>query len=114
MDKETKAKVDEFLKAHGGRELSLDEMDKVVGGADAHGVMLYGTYYSEGDFYDMFMGMTKSFGFDVAFAAFCEFTGFSVGEVPLGTGGTDLQKMGVVLSQYWLVCGRLDDKGTCY
>ena len=42
MDKETKAKVDEFLKAHGGRELSLDEMDKVVGGADAHGVMLYG------------------------------------------------------------------------
>ena len=62
----------------------------------------------------MFMGMTKAFGFDVVFAAFCDFTGFSVGEFPLGTGGTDFQKMGVVLCQYWKVCGRLDDKGTCY
>lgn len=32
MDQETKAKVDEYIKAHSTRELSLDEMDKVSGG----------------------------------------------------------------------------------
>ena len=32
MDKEMKAKIDEFLKMTGRRELSMDEMDKVVGG----------------------------------------------------------------------------------
>ena len=33
MDKEMMAKVNEILKANGRRELSLDELDKVVGGA---------------------------------------------------------------------------------
>ena len=33
MDKEMKAKIDEILKANSRRELSMDEMDKVSGGA---------------------------------------------------------------------------------
>ena len=32
MDKEMMEKVNEVLKAHGKRELSLDEMDRVTGG----------------------------------------------------------------------------------
>ena len=32
MKPEIKAKVDEILKAHGMRELSMDDMDKVSGG----------------------------------------------------------------------------------
>lgn len=114
MDKEMKAKVDEFLKTNGTRELSLDEMNKISGGADAHGVTIGGQYFSEGEINDMFIGMTKAFGFDVAFAAFCDFTGFSVGENPLVGSYSDCEAMGVVLAQYWKVRGRLDDKGTSY
>ena len=32
MDKEMQAKVEEFIKAQGRRELSMDELDKVNGG----------------------------------------------------------------------------------
>lgn len=32
MDKETKAKVDEFIKSQSMRELSLDELDNISGG----------------------------------------------------------------------------------
>ena len=32
MDKELRAKIEEYQKAYGGKELSLDDMDKVAGG----------------------------------------------------------------------------------
>ena len=49
MDKEIKAKVDDFLKNHGTRELNLDEMDKVSGGGDGKGyaAAIDGKGYSE-------------------------------------------------------------------
>ena len=34
MDKEMKVKIDEFLKAKGMRELSMEEMNKISGGGD--------------------------------------------------------------------------------
>ena len=34
MDKEMMDKINEVLKAHGKRELSMDELDQVVGGVD--------------------------------------------------------------------------------
>ena len=37
MDTEKMAKINKFLKAHGKLELSLDEVDKIVGGIDGGG-----------------------------------------------------------------------------
>ena len=52
MDQEIMAKVNEVLKAHGRRELSMDELDEVVGGK-GDGVM-NGVKYSEQEFNDRY------------------------------------------------------------
>ena len=46
MDKEMMAKVNEVLKTHGKRELSMDEMEQVVGGSTK-----FSTYKRGGGYY---------------------------------------------------------------
>ncbi len=66
MDKDMKAKVDEFLKNHGTRELSLDEMDKVSGGTKEAPLdyKLYGLTQMEAG--SLLQGIVDSFGTDIA------------------------------------------------
>ena len=66
MDKEMKAKIDEFLKTNGRRELSMDEMDKVVGG----GCGFYGPLSADNidDYGNIIQGIINTMGLDVAIA----------------------------------------------
>ena len=96
MDKEMKAKVDEFLKKHGTRELSLDEMDKVSGG----GYYIPQTDEEKKQLIDLAYALTDSFGFDVALDMFMKITGYDTYRYGV-SGGTDRDKMGVVLNGYF-------------
>ena len=95
MDKEMMAKVNEILKANGRRELSLDELDKVVGG-----YYVPNTDEEREQLAEMFYAMTDSFGFDVALDMFMETTGYTTYRHNLSCG-TDRDKMGVVLNGYF-------------
>ena len=67
MKPKIKAKVDEFLKTHGTRELNIDEMGKVSGGQQ--NCPIYGVLHSH-DEIDEFCGIVeevdKEFGRDAA------------------------------------------------
>ena len=67
MNPEIKAKVDEFLKACGARELTMDEMDKVSGGQQNESIGGVLHSHEEIDAYcKMIDDIEKSFGRDVA------------------------------------------------
>ena len=69
MEKEMMEKVNEILKANGKRELSMDELDKVVGG-DQPIIYHIGQCTSEEDInyyvYTFIAGIENSFGKDIA------------------------------------------------
>ena len=96
MDKEMKAKVDEFLKTNGRRELSMDEMDKVVGG-----IFIPQTDEEKKQLIDYAYALTDAFGFDVALDMFIQTTGYNTYRNGVKGGGTDRDKMGVVLNGYF-------------
>ena len=96
MDKEMQAKVEEFVKSYGRRELSMDEMDKVVGG-----YYIPQTDEERKQLIDLAYAMTDSFGFDVALEAFKKTTGYTTYSNGVKCGGTDRDKMGVVLNGYF-------------
>ncbi|MBR2257267.1 MAG: hypothetical protein IJ899_08005 [Blautia sp.] len=77
MDKEIKAKVEEFVKEYGRRELSMDEMDQVSGGGDGKGyaAAIDGKAYREDFILNMGRTMEQTFGFDVAADALCKMFG---------------------------------------
>ena len=64
MDKEMKAKVDEFLKTNGRRELSMDEMDRVSGGSFPADYRVNG--YTAAEAGGMLQAVYDNFGLDVA------------------------------------------------
>ena len=96
MDKEMLAKVNEVLKANGKRELSMDEMDKVVGG------YVPKTDEDKKQLAEMFYAMTDSYGFDIALDMFMKTTGYDTYRDGV-SGGTDRDKMGVVLNGYFIM-----------
>ena len=95
MDKEMQAKVEEFVKSYGRRELSMDEMDKVVGG-----YYIPQTDEEKKQLIDLAYALTDSFGFDVALEMFMKTTGYDTYRDGV-SGGTDRDKMGVVLNGYF-------------
>ena len=95
MDKEMKAKIDEILKTNGKRELSLDELDKVVGG-----YYIPQTDEEKKQLIDLAYALTDSFGFDVALEMFMKTTGYDTYRDGV-SGGTDRDKMGFVLNGYF-------------
>lgn len=68
MDKEMMAKVEEFVKEYGKRELSMEELDKVSGGGDGKGyaVAVDGKGYREDFIVNLGRTMQQTYGFDVA------------------------------------------------
>jgi len=105
MEKEMMDKINEVLKANGKRELSLDEMDKVSGGADTFCGM------NEREMYDMFMGLTEQLGFDYAYKMFVNMTGYVTFGPQPHLSGTDLQKMDAVLYNFWHLTQDKNGKG---
>ena len=95
MDKEMQAKVEEFVKSYGRRELSLGELDKVVGGYVPQ------TDEERGQLIELAYAMTDSYGFDVALEMFMQITGYETYRAGVKGGGTDRDKMGVVLNGYF-------------
>ena len=95
MDKEMQAKVEEFVKSYGRRELSMDEMDKVVGG-----IFIPQTDEEKKQLIDYAYALTDAFGFDVALDMFMKTTGYETYRYGV-SGGTDREKMGVVLNGYF-------------
>ena len=61
MDKEIEAKVEEFVKSYGRRELSMDEADKVSGGIDGL-TDRYGNYHTAQEVNDFAFSMLDQFG----------------------------------------------------
>ena len=78
------------------RELSMDEMDKVSGGT-----YVPNTDEERKQLIEMFYAMTDSFVFDVALEAFMKTTGYTTYRNGVKGGGTDRDKMGVVLNGYF-------------
>lgn len=80
MKPEIKAKVDEILKAHGMRELSLDDMDKVSGGWGSenypHEIYLGGELYDEATFNSVILEVADSYGDDTALLFAQDLTGY--------------------------------------
>ena len=80
------------------RELSLDEMDKVSGG----GYYIPQTDEEKKQLIDFAYALTDSFGFDVALDMFMKTTGYETYRYGV-SGGTDREKMGVVLNGYFIM-----------
>ena len=95
MDKEMMDKINEILKAKGKRELSMDELDKVVGGSENY------TAEEERETNELYLSLARTFGFDVAHAMFVAQTGYQTFLHNPVAGDTDEEKMSVVLSNYW-------------
>ena len=65
MDKEMLAKINEVLKANGKRELSLDELDQVVGGA-GFGSSMFDTHEHVDAYCEIVDQIVACCGLDVA------------------------------------------------
>ena len=107
MDKEIMDKVNEMMKAHGKRELSLDEMDKVSGGVDPE---------FEEKAYNLGMAMVGSFPYDVAASVYCDIFGLSQREaIDFGKGGgSDKDKMGALIHRHMQILDNIEKNGKSY
>ena len=62
------------------RELSMDELDKVVGGTD---ILVNGNLVSEAEAYNIAMALVDQFAYDVAAEMFCKMTKISTNEISI-------------------------------
>ena len=99
-------KVNEVLKANGKRELTMDELDQVVGGScqfdpNTNYITINGGEPMPwGQFCNMMYAMTKSFGLDTALLFLKDSVGFQCSEMAEGTGMSDKAFMGVILARF--------------
>ena len=108
MDKEMMGKVNELLKANGKRELSLDEMDKVVGGVDPE---------FEAQAYKLGMTLVDAFPYDVAASVYCDMFGISQREAKnFATIGdaSDKDKMSALINRHMKILDNIEEKGHSY
>ena len=106
MKPEIKAKVDEFLKTHGRRELSMDEMDRVSGGIGSqnnpHEIYIEGVKVDEAAFNNMIIDVMDSFGYDVALQVAQDLTNYPfVGEGMKTSRKSNKVNMEQVLRDFW-------------
>ena len=112
MDKEMMAKVNEFMKANGRRELNMEEADQVVGGKALPGpekntVLIDGVVVDCYDFNTAYQAIVSQFGFFVALEVFRRSTGFECTETRSTYNWpgnySDRDRMDVVLQQFWKI-----------
>ena len=115
MDKEMQAKVEEFVKSYGKRELSMDELDKVNGGWETLRAV-NGQYYTGAQIGDLAYSMVDAFGWDVAGESICIFLGGSPNEARNIKGGgiSDKGKMDILLANIEQIMDRLEESGHSY
>ena len=115
MDKDTKAKAEEFIKKNSVHELNLDDLENVSGGADG----IYasnGRYYTEKEILDLGREMARNFGFDIAGEVMCNFLRVSVIEARNIKRGdiSDVDKMDVLINRIFCIYDRLEKTGHSY
>lgn len=99
MDKDMKAKVDEIMKDLGTRELSLDEMDKVVGGSysikpDGKISINGQTPMTRDEFNNLMYAMADTYGIDMAID-------FMKNQMGYGYYGIQHDNMTLILLRFW-------------
>ena len=108
MDKEMMGKVNELLKANGKRELSLDEMDKVVGGVDPE---------FEAQAYKLGMTLVDAYPYEIAASVYCDMFGISQREAKnfatIG-GASDKDKMSALINRHMKILDNIEEKGHSY
>ncbi len=107
MDKAMEAKVDEFMKEYGRRELSMEDMDKVSGGSFTYDSTT-GMCTVNGrapmtatQFNDAVRKMARTYGAGAAIGWLRETTGFAANHTGNETGEKAEEIMGVVLEHFW-------------
>ncbi len=111
MDKEMMAKVNEVLKTNGKRELSMDELDKVVGGSFSYSggdtCVLNGQTMTIGFFNSLFINMAENWDYRTARDVLRDATGFTCTEMRdqyvWGDDKSDGERMYIVLDRFWRV-----------
>ena len=116
MDKEMMAKVNDFMKANGRRELSMDELDQVVGGSFQYDhstgmcVVNGGAPVTAEAFTDMIFALASNFGFGIALDTLRDITGWNCTDALAGnysdgieTGEEAMKKMAVIMTKF-LAC----------
>ena len=88
------------------RELSLDEMDQVVGGTD---ILMNGNVVSELEAYNVAMALVDQFGYDIAADMFCTMTKIDKYEIKRTRIGGESDKENMKLLVYR--CAQICSKG---
>ena len=104
MEKEMMAKVNEVLKAHGKRELNMNEMEQVTGGNSANSVTVFGQEMSRDEFDNMMLDTAEQLGYKTAAEMFEMITNFPAYGTYSGErvyASTDRAKMADCLDEYW-------------
>ena len=104
MEKEMMEKVNEVLKAHGKRELSMDEMEQVTGGNSANSVTVFGQEMSRDEFDNMMLDTAEQLGYKTAAEMFEMITNFPAYGTYSGErvyASTDRAKMADCLDEFW-------------
>ena len=104
MEKEMMEKVNEVLKAHGKRELNMNEMEQVTGGNSANSVTVFGQEMSRDEFDNMMLDTAEQLGYKTAAEMFEMITNFPAYGTYSGErvyASTDRAKMADCLDEYW-------------
>lgn len=108
MDNEMMKKVNDTLKANGMRELSMDEMGKVSGGAfsldrDTGMCNVNGKNMTAAEFTSLIVNTANIYGYDYACNLLNNITGYTCEEMGnrTNTRGTDDEKIGVLMNRFW-------------
>ena len=117
MKPEIKAKVDEFLKTRGIREVSMDEMDKVSGGVDGiYGVD--GHYYTEQEIVAIGRTTAENLGYNVAAEVLCGMFMMDPSEIKKHNHSTNsadaVGDIDAFISQMFNIYDRIEKTGHSY
>ena len=113
MDKEMKAKVDEFLKTNGRRELSMDEMEQVNGGGSGYAVAADGKAYPEDFVVSLGRSMASEFGYDIAADTLCKMFLISPAEKSMG-GGSDIARIDLLINRIFEINEHAEANGKTF
>ena len=95
------------------REVSMEEMNKVSGGAD--GVYVKGNYVTERQVYDTAMALLDTWGYDIATDMFCTNFGLSKHEIPSQRHDrSDKDNMEILVNRLMKIYDNIEDKGYSY
>lgn len=114
MDKEMMAKVEEFVKEYGKRELSMEDLDQVVGGTIQGIYDISGNYHTTKEIINLASSMEETFGFDIAGEMICTMFKLNPDEAKRLKSGSDSSKMAQLLNELFWIYERTSNGGNSY